>query len=296
MHDNFSILFAAITICSLIACAIPLLLKWSICPDGTDPRTLPIYSAVKSNEYYVSLITTVGVSIPFLIDFFCRIFLSPNFLKLEYVNQNIYPVASAIFSLTALDLFSLLYIIPNVDLTALNYVIKVKIIMTTSSALYSIYKYGKSQWSSYGLLLCLFCFCLSRFIIVMRVHWVQSIYQMMVIITTMLDLFAYLIYFLMANKWFQFIYHELKTKTITKDQYLCTVYTVVYALLISACVLIQYTHYTNIEWYYSTVINLITYFSVLCCYYVLILIFEGKAIQREVLLTQVRLSILLLIL
>ena len=284
---NASLFFIIVTISSLIACSVPSILKWNSFPDGTYPNSTPIYSAVTSREYYVSLITTVGISIPILIDFFSRIVLSSKFPKFENSTQNVYLVASAIISLTALDLFCLLYVVPNVDLTALNYVVKVKIIMTSSSAFYSIYKYGKDQWSSHGILTCLFCVCSGRVLSIYRVHLIGFLYQLIMISTSILDSCTFLLFICMTMKWFSILYKDYKTKTITKDQYLCTVYTVSYLFLLCVYFSVQYSHPQLSEWYYASNINLIAFFFVFCAYYVLILILEGKALQRDVLLTQV---------
>ena len=273
-ENNISLFFIFVTACSLFSCSIPSVLNWNIIPDGTNPNSTPVYSAVTSKEFYISLITTVGISIPILIDFFSRIVLTSKFPNFEYCSQNVYLVASAIFSLTTLDLFCLLYVVPNVDLTALNGVIKVKSILTSSSAFYSIYKYGKDQWSSHGILTCLFCLCSGRICAVIRVHLIGFLYQLLLIIGTILDSCTFLWFTYMTMKWFSILYKDYKTKSITKDQYLCTVYTVSYLFLLCVYFSVQYSHPQLSEWYYASNINLIAYFFGFCAYYVLILIFE----------------------
>ena len=275
----------SITLCSLLVCALPIALDWNIIlNEGTEISSLPIYNAIESSEYYTSLVAILCISIPVVVDIIVRFILNPY---VENMKQILFSGALITSALTIIDLITLLYIIPYVDVNGLTFLIKVKVILTASSTVVLIFRFGGGNWSPFVLLCALCLICIGRIFSIFRIYFKGDIYNCMTTINVICDSSGMLLFFMMSIKWFLHIYNETKLKPLTKSQYLCNLY----VLAITSCaigwILSVYSYNSNSNWCYTDATHLVIYSMSYGVYYILILMFEGRALQRDVISTKV---------
>jgi len=221
-----------------------------------------------------------------VIDIFSRIVLNPY---IGNIKQILFSGALITPSLTILDLVTLLYIVPNADLNALTFIIKIKVILTVATGAVLIHKFGgKKQWRKYNLLLVFSMICIGRIFSIFRLYFKGNIWTYMTIVNIICDISGVLFFIILSIKWFLFIYQETKFKSLTKDQYLCNVYVLSLISCAIGWVLSVYSNNSNTDWCYTNTFHLILYTFSYGVYYVFIFMFEGRAIQREIIATKVR--------
>ena len=281
--NNWNSITFIITSCSLLACSIPLALGWNIPLLDNRDNILPIVRALQSNEYYTSLVAILCISIPVVIDIVVRTLLHPN---IESAKQVLFSGAFITTILTIVDLITLLYVTPEVDVNALLFLIKVKVILTASTAIILISEFGGSKWSSFYLLLCFSLICLGRITSFYRIYFNKG-NSYMNTISIICDIFGMSLFLILSLNWFLHIYNETKLKPLTKSQYLCNLY----VLAITSCaigwILSVYSYNSNSNWCYTDATHLVIYSMSYGVYYILILMFEGRALQRDVISTKV---------
>ena len=102
-----------------------------------------------------------------------------------------------------------------------------------------------------------------------------------------LNLITLISFLYMACRWFHFIYYETKTKPLTTDQYMCSVYTLACAFCLFGFITNLIVNKNVFDWADWDVSALTTHTLLFTAFYIFIIVFEGRAMQREMLLTDV---------
>ena len=103
------------------------------------------------------------------------------------------------------------------------------------------------------------------------------------------DALAFIIFISLAYKWLAFVYKESKQlKTQSADRYLCSVYVVATLVWLTGILVTFYMNPNSVEWSTSDSTKLTIHTLMYTVYYVLILVFEGKVLTREILMAKVR--------
>ena len=228
----FHVIMAFILIGTSCTLLIPLLGHWKFF-SLEDTDSPPVIMGLQSTEYHTSLVVSVSVTVPTFLELLLRICSNA---KMEYVLPN----AIILISLSIPDLIMLTYVRVFLDLNALNYLLKVRLLLFMWVTSTFIRKYGGKSWSSKGIIISFVFLSLGRIMAFYQVYYSRDVHEMLNILGTASDLFAYVIFIVMAIKWYLYIYAETKFVTMTNHQYLCNIYVTALAITLVECMLTNF--------------------------------------------------------
>jgi len=268
------------SICLLGTLAIiiaPLLVHWKMVDSASSP---PVLIALKSTEYQTSLIVSLSISTPMFLELLLRIFMNA---KVEFVLPN----AIILTALAIPDLIILTYVRIFLDLNALNYLLKARLLLFMWLACTFIKKCGGSRWSYYGLLMSFTFLCVGRILSFYKGYFSQEVHDVLNILGSISDLQAFVTFMFMSVRWFHFIYKEIKNNSMTNHQYLCNLYVTAVLITCSGLYINMNTSPDAVDWYNWDTNELIFSTLMFTIFYVIVILFEGRALQREMLQTKV---------
>ena len=272
-HSIITFLFLS----SLLIFLFPILVQWNLVDVANSP---PVLSALQSSEYQTSLVVSVSMSAPMFLELLLRIFLNA---KLEYVLPNTIILAS----LAIPNIIILTYINVSFDLNALNYLLKARLLLLMWLALSFIRKYGGKKWSSKGLIICFTFLCVARIMGFYKGYYSRKVHDTLNILGTIADVIAFITFILMSVKWYRFIFTETKFVTMTNHQYLCNIYVTAVTITCIGLYINTYSSSNSIDWYNVNKNSLTITSMMFTSFYMIVLLFEGRALQREMLQTKV---------
>jgi len=279
---SFNVTMAILGFGTIASFMIPILMKWKMIEleKGCSP---PVLTALQSNQYQIALVVSMSVSAPMLVELILRILTA----KLEFVLPN----AVILASLAIPDLIILFFVRIFLDLNALNYMLRTRTLLCILMAFIFIMKYGGSQWSNKWLMSSFVLACVARITAFYRVYMSHGLHDSFALLGLISDALAFSIFVVMSLNWYRFIFRERKIATLTTHQYMCNVY--VTATLMT-CIGIYVTVYSSpsaLDWYQWNSIQLALYSAFFTLFYVIVIVFEGRVLQREMLQTKVSINI-----
>ena len=284
-------LLSCLSIVTLCLCFIPVALNWDIQAGQKDNSSLPIASSVLSKEFYTSLVISLSISIPLIIELITRPIMIP---KSTLFDKVLFSNSIILLSLAIPDIVILFYVIPYRDLKILDFILRARLIIVIWSSFTIVLNYGGGVVLGQNkTLLCQVFVCSGRIIGNFRSHYVGFTYKALLYSGFTADALAFFVYTTLTYRWLTFVYNESKCKTQSADRYLCTVYVVATFVWCPGVLVTFYMNPNSVEWSTSDSTKLTVHTLLYTVYYVLILVFEGKVLTREMLMARVSLSIYL---
>ena len=245
----------------------------------TNVKSPPILASLQSNEFQICLIASLSVAIPMFFELLLRIIL---YTKIDYILPNFFTFTTLAFP----DLIILFYVRTSSDLITLNYIFKARMILLTWLTYTLIKKYGGNAWSHRGLLFSFIFLCIGRVFAVYKGYLSIELRSMLDIGQVVSDSSTFLIYIVMCLRWYQYFLTKSKF-AITTDQYLCNIYATAFLIVYCGLYLVLYTSLSSLDWFNwdsnELTLNTLTY----TVYYIIVIVFEGRALQRDMLQTKV---------
>ena len=264
----------------MIALLIPVILKWKMIDIADNNNAPPVLIALKSDEYKTSLIVSLSVSIPMIFEVLLRIFLSA---KLEFVLPNVF----IMMSLAIPDLIILTYIRDSSDLSALNCVLKARFVLLTWIA-FSFVKIHWRQMRCHLILLSSFIFvCISSSLDAYKVYFNRSISDASIVVELIMTIVAFILFIIVSIKWYYCLIMERNSHPLSNNQYMCNIYVSAFLLTSSGLVFNLYASPKSLHWFNWNTDELTIHTLMYTVFYVIVIVFEGRAIQREMLQTKV---------
>ena len=283
-YNSIFLWLAVIALISIFLLMIPLFGNYKI-SDYSEENPSPIFFSLKSNEFKYSLIVSLSISIPLVIELFIRALFVKKSLHLLYLVMA--PNSITLLLLAVPDLIILFYVLEFSDLYVLNYVLKMRLILLLWASFAQIHLYGGNRWSYYGTLMSVTFANISRVLVFytdFKAGFMQS--YIMVFIASVFNILALITFLMMAYRWFNYVYQETRTKPLTKDQYLCNIYTTASLICWVGLTIIYFSCPTATNWLEYDPIALTCHTLIFTVFYIFIIIFENKAMQRELVRTK----------
>ena len=268
---------------SLFLIALPLISDWKFSMLESPPQ---IYYSLQSKEVHYALIVSLSLAIPLLVELWIRIILIQKSWKLFLLA--VAPNTLTFFLLTIPDLIILFYLTESLDLYLFGLVVMARAILLICVLLIFIYSSGGKIWSSRGILFVSLTASAARVIAFYRDYVIdQTQYYVMEYFSLVLNILALITFLFMLCKWFRYIYHETKTHPLATNQYLCNIYTIAGLICWVGLTVNQFAFKNGSHWLQWDVNALTTHTLIFTVFYILIIVFEGRVMQREMLQTKV---------
>ena len=274
----FHIKLAFLSIGTLLVILLPDVMLWKMVRLEHE-ESPPVLMALQSLEFLMTLVASLSVSTPMFFELLFRVI---SKAKLDYVLPNV-------LSLTALalpDLIILCYVRSSSDLTILNIVLQCRPLLFAWLVFTIIKMYGGHQWSHAGLLFIFTFFCIGRILSIYKEYADNGLYNLINILGIISDFITMSIYIYMCLKWFHFIYQHTKRAPITTNQYICNIY-VTANLLTCLGLFINLYASSSTDWFNWTTNELSIHTLMYTIFYIIVIVFEGRVLQREMLQAKV---------
>ena len=280
-----NIIMSLISICviSLLLVALPLIGDRKFYKLEGPPQ---IYYSMQTKEFKYALIVSLSISIPLLVELGIRIILMQKSWKIFLAT--IAPNTLTLLLLTIPDLITLFYLTESLNIYIFGFFFVGRIILLICVMLIFVYSSGGKIWSSRGILFVSLTACAARVIGFYRDFVIgQTQYYMMEYFSLALNILALVTYLFMLCKWFHYIYYETKTHPLTTNQYLCNIYTIAALICWVGLTVNQFLFKNATYWLQWDVNALTTHTLIFTVFYIFIIVFEGRVMQREMLQTKV---------
>ena len=244
-----------------------------------------IYHSLRSTEFKYALIISLSVSIPLIFELFIRVVLMKKSLQLFLLT--IAPSTITLLLLSIPDLVYLFYVNESGDMYVFVMVMYSRLIIMLCTIAVFLSSAGGKVWSSRGLIFVALSTCTNRILSFYR-FYISGNAQFFVaeIFPIALNILTIIVFLYMSYKWFHHVYQETKTKPLTTDQYMCSVY--VFSTLVCwvGLTINQFIFKNGTDWLQWDANALTTHISFFTVFYVLIIVFEGRVMQREMVQTK----------
>ena len=272
---------AMFALATLLATMIPIILDRKMINLTNDK--VPVLIALQSEEFKLSLVVSLSVSAPVFFELLLRIVSSA---KLEYVLPNV----AILMTLAVPDLFILTYIRYTLDLSWWNYVLKARFIVLAWVAFSFIKIHGGNKCSPSGLLFSFVLICAGRALDFYKDYVLKHVCEALSLAQIISDVSAFIVVIIISLKWYHYIIIKLKS-TISINEYMCNVYITAFLLTAAGLFVNLYTYPNAIDSFYWNSNQLTTHTLLFTVFYIVVIIFEGRALQREMLQNKVYLFI-----
>ena len=279
----FHTLLVFISLASLTSFLLPIVMKWNIAVLSPTP----IITALQSNEYQICLVIAVSVSVPM----FLELLIKALSARLEFDLTS----AVIISSLAIPDLIMLAYVREGLDLNAFNFIIKARSILLLWFVLVLIDRYGGKRWSHLGMVSCFSLLNIGRVIAFYKAYYTDGIKDTLAVFGVISDAGGFIILIVMSIRWYRFILSQRKIAVITTQQYMCTAYVTATLLTFGGMYINLYENSRTLDWYNWDTRKLVVFTFSYIAFYLTVMVFEGRILQREILETKVNMNHRLLV-
>ena len=278
---SFHTLLVLIALTSFISILLPIVMDWNIAVVSSD-ETPPIVGALQSNEYQVCLVIGVSVSAPMFIELLMRAISA----RLEF------DITSAIIisSLAIPDLILLTYVRESLDLNAFNFIVKARSILFFWFVLVLVKRYGGQQWSYVEMVSCFTLLNVGRVIAFYKTYYTDGIKDTLALLGVISDAGAFIILIIMSIRWYRYILSQRKVVVITTHQYMCNAYVTATLISLSWIYVNLYSTPSSLDWYDWDARKLSVFSMSYTAFYLTVMVFEGRVLQREMLETKVKIK------
>ena len=272
-HMNVGAVFF-ISLASIISlCVIPSFFSFQFqSPPDLEIKSTPIFKAVHSNSYLISLISSASMSVHLLVDF-----VGHNFISREDIfsyRDSFSKLVILAFLLTP-DLAQLFIVIPESNYVAYMLIRFIRYVSWMSATFGYLARYGGPIWCSKAVIFGLFLVDLAwilKFISFFDVHL-----NSLAIISNSLVAFGLIIFAVISYQYIrkQIIFF-MKNIQISSDDYCCNVYLVAFWI---TCFGLAFQLMFNDfpHWYEVNTEMVVAETMLYTVYYVVITVFQGKA-------------------
>ena len=278
---SFHMHLAFISLASLLSTLTPIINNWKM-PALSSTNAPLVVTALQSNEYQICLVIGVSVSAPM----FVEVLLKALSARLEFDLTS----AVIISSLAIPDLITLTYIRAHLNLNAFNFIIKARTILLLWFVLILIKRSGGKRWPHLGMVSCFTLLSVGRVIAFYKAYYTNYINDTLAILGGMSDAGAFLIFILMSIRWYKFILRQRKVAVITTNQHMCNAYVTATLLAFSGMYLNVYSSPSTLDWYQWDTRKLCVFSMSFTLFYLTVMVFEGRILQREILETKVNMN------
>ena len=287
---SIELLLLATSVLSLIIISIPMANSWELVV--IDGRELPpIATSIRSFEFIISLVASLSLSVPILIELIVRFISTSN---VSAVKLTIVPNASLLFALMIPDLLMLFYASPYNNYEATYYLVNARYILLEAAVFSYLYSKGSIIWTKQKTLLITMPYFLARIFGVYIDYFDGRKRTIFMIIAILSEIFSSMVFLLLTICWFLHIQNKLKSNIkMTLNDSLCNNY-VIALLLCSAGLAGNYFAHNAVRWSQWDTTNLTIHTSVYTVFYIFIIVFEGRLAHSDMIQTKVRQLLLII--
>ena len=267
----------------ILLLSFPVIFSWKLSGQELD-HFQSLKDAIGSTGFKLSLIVSMAITAHMLTDLIGHNIIF-SFSNISYKNT----ISIFILQLSIIipSLFYLLYVIPYQDIIVYHCVSNSRYIFFTSAIFTYLNFYGGSIWSNWtSVITCLLVMagCVLRFYALFneKDFSLTIISYIFFIISSIIPIFP-------TREWILYLYKQkTNSKQMTTDEYCCTVYLVgAYSCLIGLLLLLVITGMGPQD----EVSYLITTTVLFSLFYLIVTVFQSKAMTREAAMLQVNTSL-----
>ena len=284
-RKNFNFLFSFVSWLSFIVCMIPLLFP-NLFGSLQAPDDSSITDALLSNENKLALVVSLCLTGPLFIDLFIRAIIS---VWSHASKKSVGPPVILLMSLVLPDLALLFPVVARLGYDFYNFIINVRFIFAVWSALSFMNSLSNNMWNKKS--------ALALYIAVNATVVINNYYVfvkikilafLMALMIGILSLIIFYFLFRISFRWYTYVYHSTKIKVLSTEQYLGTIYmtSVLFLFLWSICSF--FYSMSGTKWYDVTTEMVILQDMKYTIFYVMLIVFENRAVQRDMTMTKVR--------
>ena len=275
----FHVMLAILSLATLFFFGLPEMMGWNMVAF-TDVNAPPVLAALHSSKFQICLVVSLSASIPMFFELLLRIIF---YAKIDYILPNLFTFTTLAFP----DLFIFLYSTSSSDLVSLNFILKARMVLLAWLTFALIKKYGGITWSQLGLSIAFIFLCIGRLLAFYKGYLSNELYNIVDICGVISDSLAFTLFIIMCLRWYHHIFSKSKFATITTDQYLCNIHATAFLLTCIGLYLNLYTSPSTLDWFNWSSNELTFHTLTYTVYYIIIIVFEGRALQRDMLQTKV---------
>lgn len=267
---------------SLLLFLLPFFSSWAlIIPDGIE---IPILDSLHSLQYKVSIYCSIAVSIPMILELSVRVVLEPKLLTdFKTFISNVFLVISLLLP----DLIILIFVIPNGDLKVFNLAFEGRFLLSVWSLGKFLYRFGDDGFFQSIFSISIFAIlCINRILVYYSYYFNFSNCSEWVTELTMYV--GFLMYGTQIIRWFRYINKISTNCYLSTDQYLCNIYIISATLVFFSMLILYLILNPSLNWLQTDADYLSGSTCIFSIFYVLITIFQGRALQREAVIFKVR--------
>ena len=292
MTSKFQQMLLTASITCILLFLLPLICN--LRPRETKIQTSPIADGLKSVEYKVSLLFSLSISLPLIIELFLRSWQKQN--NLFHV-RNILSNTLLLLALVVPNLALIFYVLPQNNVATFNIIMKFRVVFIVWSISSILYEYGHSIWK---------CNAAVVYPLLMLSIQVLSIYEdycstaladIIGIISFIFNLMAFALISVLCCRWYSKLYNINMTeryKLSTIDN-ICTIYVsilFVFAVCYEANTLSECNFFLNRNWYDMDKNGLTANVFITTMMYVYFAMAQGRAYELQVAIAEVSVSFL----
>ena len=197
----------------------------------------------------------------------------------------------------------LLYLTESVNISVFGFLMIGRLLLLQCVMLSFMRASGGPVWRSSALILTSATSCTARILafyrqsihdVFVRQYLIDLVILVLNIVLTalLLNIITLICFIYLSIRWFYHIYQETKTELLTTNQYLCNTYTAAGLICIVCLTVNQQANKSAIDWLQWDANALTIHILMFTVFYIFIIVFEGRAMQREMIQTKVRLTYL----
>ena len=276
---RFYVKLAFLAMITFVVILLPEAMNWKMI-DALLKESPPVLEALQSSEFQMSLVVSLSVSAPMFFELLLRMVL---YGKLGYVLPNLLTLAT----LALPDLLILSYVRASSDLISLNLIMQTRFILFSWLAFAFIKKYGGKKWSSKGLLALFILICAGRIFGVYKGYVNHRLYDVLNILGIICDSTVCLFFPIMSFNWYYYLLNTTKSVAMSTNQYMCNIYVTAYFLTCFGVCMILYTSPNTLDLMKWNANELTLHTLMYTVFYIIVIVFEGRVLQREMLQAKV---------
>ena len=277
----FSALLAVFAAATFLIILFPEMMAWKLV--ALKESSPPVKEALQSMEFQISLIVSLSVSAPMFFELLLRALL---YGKMIYVLPNV-----LILTFLAIpDLIILCYVRVFLDYVTLNIILQVRFILFSWLAFIFIKKYGGNNWSTARLTTIFILICSARILGVFKAYVNQQLYDILDAFGIILDCLVCMAFPITCVQWYTYLLNTTKSVAMSTNQYMCNIYVTAYLLTCFGIAMILYTSPNTLDLMKWNANELTLHTLMYTVFYIIVIIFEGRVLQREMLQARYYLS------
>ena len=287
-QENINFLFSVVSWISFTVCMIP-----TISPDllgGLQvPENSSITTALLSKENKVVLIVSLCLTGPLFIDLFMRVIISA---WSPAPRKSIAPLAILLLSLVLPNAAFLIPLVARLGYNVFNFIINIRFILAVWSILSLMNGLSNKIWnkqSAFALYIIVnISVVMNYYIIFVKINLLAAVMEWIIGIFSVVTFYMLL---RISFRWYTYVYHSTKTNVLSTEQYLGCIYMSSLLFLFLWSFGTFFYSMSGSKLYDDTTVMVILQDMKYTVFYVMLIVFENRAMQRDMTMTKVGLII-----